>query len=416
MNIKPPLGSKTSSASARPAQSVRAEPEVPPTSTDQAPTKPLATSWLAPSTGQPPVRASDGFETSAAAATAAVELPPPWKETDWHIPGLDELFTRALDYPNKTIFLDTKIPTKNPTVARRMAQQYMEAFRAFPSMKDRAFISVPDAKTLAIIKDEFAKAPDFQSFKNFCLDKEELNKMKGDVRALADPLTGAGDNAFIAVGDPKNPLGKGDFDDLKAVVAKTLTQTRDPASPHSGKKLSVWTINDPKKMKEIAKLNPDFILTDDPAMLKAVLDELYAPGEKRPGIMCHRGGPAGYAPMNTMPMLDEGFREGDAIEIDVCSTKDGAILFHDNEPANIVTNLHNFGEDEKNFRLKMPNLFTKARGKRVDQLSMAEVRKAYEYDETKQRKTKVGKALNKVGRVAGTVGGWALTNVQKVGR
>ncbi|MBL9037684.1 MAG: hypothetical protein JNG84_04120, partial [Archangium sp.] len=94
MNIKPPLGSKTSPASARPAQSVRAEPEVPP-----------------PSTGQPPVRASDGFETSAAAATAAVELPPPWKETDWHIPGLDELFTRALDYPNKTIFLDTKIPT-----------------------------------------------------------------------------------------------------------------------------------------------------------------------------------------------------------------------------------------------------------------------------------------------------------------
>ncbi len=344
----------------------------------------------------------------------------PWDVNDHHLPSLNEFFARAAQYPGKTIFLDTKLPPGKPEVAQRMAQQYLEAFRQYPQLKAQAFISVPNAEMLKVVQDEFAKAPGFSDFKNFCYDHEQLNqsvlKSTDAVQTAADPLSGSGDNRFIAVGDPKAPFRQAGFNDLKEVVKRALEKTRDPQSPEFGKQLCVWTINDEKKMRELAQLKPDFILTDNPDLLKKVLDDLYPADEpNRPKIMCHRGGPAGFAPMNTMPMVDEGFRRGDAIEIDVCSAKDGAILFHDNNPKDIVSALHGQAIDQTGFRTTMPNVLSKERTKRLDELTVDEIRGAYTYTPAKQPKTGAGRTALGVTRTAGTIGNWAVSNVQRAG-
>ena len=344
-----------------------------------------------PSRSTPRVFTPSQVRTTARVTAPAVQLPevrrpvapprvaptaPVTNPSDWHLPTLDEVFVLARKYPGKLIFLDTKLPANDPEVARRMARQYAELLTRFPDMKDRVVIGVPNAATLQVIKDELAKTPGLEHFHNFTLDHEELNTWHP---GEAFPLNGSGDNRFVSIGDPKTPLSGGDFEQLVTMARDTLARTKDPHSPDYGKQLIVWTINDPEKMKQLAKLGVDGIMTDDPVALNQVLDALYAKDDpKRPRVWCHRGGPDdGFAPENTLPMIERGLRSGDAIEIDVCSAKDGAILFHDDEPAGLLGTLRNLDLEGGAFRPTNPGLFDRLRGKPLHELTIAEIRSGY---------------------------------------
>ena len=96
--------------------------------------------------------------------------------TDWHVPTLAEVFALATAYPDGgPIFLDTKLPSGDEDVARRLGEQYLELFVRFPDIRGRAFIACPDGALLDVIKDVFAAAPGFADFRDFALDHEELS-------------------------------------------------------------------------------------------------------------------------------------------------------------------------------------------------------------------------------------------------
>jgi glycerophosphoryl diester phosphodiesterase len=322
-----------------------------------------------------------------ALAPPAPLAPPRINPNDWHIPSLDEVFTLARSYPGKKIYLDSKV-SGDPTVARRLARQYVDLLRKYPDMKDRVIVSCPDRGCLDAMKDEFARCPDFAGFRAFCLDNEHLNDSGvGGHTEKVDALDGAGDNEFLSIGDPRDPLrfinGSGTFDDLKREVREALAHTRDPRDPAFGKKLVVWTINDESKMDELARLGPDGIMTDNPALLNRVLDRHYGPSgqdPRRPAVYCHRGGPdTGESPENTMPMIQRGLEMGDAIEIDLCAARDGCIVFHDNGLDSIAV-ARNAGLEGAQFRPIQPDLGSEARGKRLDELTMAQIRANYGYE------------------------------------
>jgi glycerophosphoryl diester phosphodiesterase len=307
---------------------------------------------------------------------------------DRHIPSIDEAFEVASRFPGKVVQLDTKLPEGKPEVARRMARQYMEALRKYPQLKDQVFIACNDEKMLKVMKDEFKASKDFSTFNRFSLDKEQLNAFFiGNSPDAADPLKGSGTNAFVSIGDPRAPLSTGNFDDLLRLTKQTLSKTRDPKSPHFGKQLVVWTINDEDKMRKLAKLKPDFIVTDNPALLNKVLDEVCGKNDPlRPKVQCHRGGPDGSgAPENTLPMLERGFREGDSIEFDVCSAVDGAVLYHDENPNAVVSLVRNLGlGGEGEFRPTYPGLGSPLR-KSLHELTTEQIRQGYGYEYTGHR-------------------------------
>src|SRR5688572_1668628 len=179
---------------------------------------------------------------------------------DWHVPTLAEVFALAAAHPDGgPIFLDTKLPRGDAAVARRMAAQYLELFVRFPDVGARALIGCPDAAHLEVVKAGFAAAPAFAGFRGFALDHEELSAFMigGDV-AHATPLRGAGDNAWLSIGAPFKPLAVGDFDDLVALVRRTVETIRAPG-PHAGKRLCVWTIDDEAQMRALAAIGPDVI-------------------------------------------------------------------------------------------------------------------------------------------------------------
>ncbi len=316
-------------------------------------------------------------------------LPPPPRladPADWRVPTLAEAFALAAAYPaGGPIFLDTKLPRGGEDVARRMAAQYLALFVRHPDMRARAFIGSPDRALLAVIKDVFAAAPGFADFRNFALDHEELSDFfLGNDVDEATPLRGAGDNAWLSIGAPYKPLAVGDFDDLRALVRRTLALTRDPAGPHAGKRLCVWTIEDEDQMRALAVLGPDAILTDHPARLAAVLDERYGPRGADPGrpwAMCHRGGPDGHgAPENTLPLIELGLSLGEGVEIDVCAALDGAVVFHDHDPEDLIAVLRRSGGGGVGeFRPVVRDLGRDLDDHRVDQLTVAEVQARHGY-------------------------------------
>lgn len=315
---------------------------------------------------------------------------------DWHVPTLAEVFALCAAYPGGgPIFLDTKLPRGAPEVARRVAAQYLEQFVRFPDVAARAFIACPDEAQLAIIKAAFAAAPGFERFRGFALDHEELSAffLGADV-AAATPLRGAGDNAWLSIGAPFRPLSVGDFDDLLAMVRRTLAVIRAPGE-HEGKRLCVWTIDDEAQMRALAALGPDVILTDHPAKLGAVLDETYGPrgvDPRRPRAMCHRGGPDGSgAPENTLPLLELGLRTGEGIELDVCAATDGAVAFHDNDPEELGAVVRRSGSHVGQFRPVLRRGARDLSNHRLDQLTVAEVQATYGY------------ALDEKGALAGVV-------------
>ncbi len=305
---------------------------------------------------------------------------------DWHVPTLAEVFALAAARPGGPIFLDTKLPPGDATVARRMAGQYLELFLRHPALRERAFVATPDGALLDVIKHEFAATPGFEGFRNFALDHEELSAfVLGHDVAAATPLRGAGDNAWLSIGAPYMPLSVGSFADLLALVRRTLTLTRAPGGPHDGKRLCVWTIVDDDQMRALAEAGPDAILTDRPAALAAVLDQVHGAGTTaavRPMVMCHRGGPDNSgAPENTLPMIARGLATGDAIEIDVCSALDGAVVFHDNDPEALIAVMRRSGGGAVG---EFRPVFRAGEGRdlsnhRLDQLTVAEVQAHHAY-------------------------------------
>lgn len=299
---------------------------------------------------------------------------------DWHVPTLREVFALLSHCPPRLFFLDSKLPPGEPEVARRLATQYIDALREYPDLRDRALVACPDAALLAVMKAAFAAAPDFTNFDGFALDHEELSDFAlGHSIDAAAPLRGSQGNRYLSIGAPYKPLSIGDFDDLLTLVARTLAETRRPGSPHYGKPLCVWTIDEEPQLRALAALGPEYILTDQPALLQRVLDERYAPADpRRPGVMCHRGGPDGCgAPENTLPLLARGVASGDAVEFDVCSAVDGAVLHHDNDPRGLIAVYRRSGGGVGEFRPTCA--IPPASRRRLDQQTTVEIQAAYGY-------------------------------------
>lgn len=353
---------------------------------------------------------ADAFEAPKKVSTVQSVTDP----NDWHLPSLDEVFELARRYPNKPIFLDLKLPADNPAVAKRMAQQLMEVLRKYPDMKDRVIVGLPNRTNLDAIKQAFSESRDFESFKNFTFDHEELNVVgTGEAPHDAHPLWGSGDNRYVSIGDPKTPGSKGDWDDLIRMSKDTLKQASDPKSPHYGKKLIVWTVNDEEKIRELAKLGVHGIMTDDPDLANRILDSMYSKTDpRRPKVMCHRGGPDdGFAPENTLPMIERGLQKGDAIEIDLMSCTDGIALFHDNDACDLIGTVRNMGLENDNFRPTNPGIFDSLRGKPAHELSIAELRRGYGYQRTWPEmpfQSSKSPFIRGVGRVLGTVRNGAI--------
>jgi glycerophosphoryl diester phosphodiesterase len=302
---------------------------------------------------------------------------------DWHIPSLDETFRLARNYPDKMIYLDAKTPD-DPAVGRRLARQVMGLLRKYPDLKSRVAILNPSREVLDAMKDEFKKAPDFRDFKNFSLDNENLNKSSPSDRERS-PLTDSKDNRYVSIGNPKNPLTSNDFDDLVDEVKKTKLQTTRRGSSHFGKKILAWTLNEPAQIRKLVKAGVDGILTDDPEMMSRTLDKMGLPKGHpgRPEIIAHRGGPnSTRTPENTLPRIEDGFRSSaDAIEIDIVSAKDGAVVFHDNNPNGLDAMARNLGlEADNKWRPVFPDIGSKFRNKRLDQLTISEIRNNYGFE------------------------------------
>jgi glycerophosphoryl diester phosphodiesterase len=302
---------------------------------------------------------------------------------DWHIPTLDETFKLAQHYPDKMIYLDAKTPN-DPEVGRRMAQQIMGLLRKYPDLKDRVAVLNTHPEVLDAMKEEFKKAPDFRDFKNFSLDNDNLNDISPSARERS-PLTGSKDNRYVSIGNPKNPLTPNDFDDLVDEVKKAKLQTTRRGSPHFGKKILAWTLNEPGQIRKLVNAGVDGILTDDPEMMSRTLDQMGLPKghSGRPEIIAHRGGPnSTQTPENTLPRIEDGFRSSaNAIEIDIVSAKDGAVVFHDNNPNGRDELARNLGlEADNKWRPVFPDIGSKFRAKRLDQLTISEIRDNYGFE------------------------------------
>jgi glycerophosphoryl diester phosphodiesterase len=280
------------------------------------------------------------------------------------------------------MFLDTKLPKRNDAVAKRMAGQYMEALRRHPELIERALVGCPDPRLLGVMKATFAAERDFASFNGFALDHEELSSLPFHHKVSdAAPLGGAEGNRFLSIGAPYGPLTVGHFDDLIKLVEATLAETRNVESPHYGKPLCVWTIDEEPEMRVLSGLGPELILTNRPELLRRVLDERYGAPDKdlrRPAVMCHRGGPDGCGlPENTLPLIERGLYAGEAIEFDVCSAIDGAIVHHDNDPHDTIAVYRRSGGGVGEFR----PVFNRPAGelRRMDEVTVAEIQSYCSY-------------------------------------
>lgn len=305
---------------------------------------------------------------------------------EWRVPTLDEAFALAEQRRPELIFLDTKLPPGEAAVARRMGAQYAEALRRHGELRERVVIACPDVALLAEMRAEVRRAPGFATYDRFAYDHEELSAFfVGHDAAEAAPLRGAEDNRFLSIGAPYKPLAAGDWDDLLALVAQTVA-----AIQGSERRLCVWTIDEEDQMRQLAALGPDYILTNRPALLRRIVG-LGA----RVRVMCHRGGPDGCgSPENTLEMISQGLLEGEAVEIDVCSARDGAILHHDNDPTSPIARLRQSGAAVGQFR---PVARTE---RRMDELTVAEIQAAYDYARDEKG---VGAAVVSAGTFLGKV-------------
>ena len=162
----------------------------------------------------------------------------------------------------------------------------------------------------------------------------------------------------------------------------------------------MWTIDDDDEMRAVAALAPDVILSNRPARLTAVLDEVFGPrgaDPRRPRAMCHRGGPDGHGvPENTLPAIELGLRLGDGLEIDVCTALDDAVVFHDNDPEHPIAVLRRSGGGGVGeFKPVFTDHGRDLANRRLDQLTVAEIQACYGY--ARDEKGAVAAALTGLG-------------------
>jgi len=60
--------------------------------------------------------------------------------------------------------------------------------------------------------------------------------------------------------------------DLESLQANLATAARIGANRAAGRETHVWTVNDPGEMRRLIELGVDGIITDEPALLRAVVD------------------------------------------------------------------------------------------------------------------------------------------------
>lgn len=339
-----------------------------------------------PADWEPDLRAQPRIEGGNGAPTVTTPVAGPYTDkSDWHIPTLDEVFNLAQKYPDKKIILDTKTSGDTATSAR-LGQQIVAMLHEHPEMLDRIIITNPDRDCLQQIKNAFKNDPDprFQGFKSFAYDDEHLN----DFFASDDeksPLTGAGDNSWVSVGEPKTKAFW-NFSEVEEEVRKAHAAITDPDNPSYGKKLMAWVINDADDIRTLVKDGVDGLITDDPEGMNKTLDEMgYGPAgqdARRPMVIAHHGVNHSQAyPENTLPSIEHALRNADAVEVDVCSAKDGIVVFHDDDPNAGVTLARNLGLDGGNaWRPTLPDIGTAERGRRVSDMTIDEMRHAYGYE------------------------------------
>jgi glycerophosphoryl diester phosphodiesterase len=339
-----------------------------------------------------------GFNAPAMPTTASSSVDArPIDANDFHIAPLDEVNRRLLLRPenlDKEIYLDTKTPTTEPEgreVAKRMAQQLVAQLKTYTpeeqkSLVDRWTIMNPNSAHIAEMRAVFENSgvDALRGFNRFTWDNESLN---GRASGRKSTLSEAGNNDVVSLGNPVAPRGvvsAHGFEDLVQEVRDTR-RAIDAEQREPKRKLVAWTVSNPAKIRALVNAGVDGILTDDPALMRRTLDAM----RPRPNVevIAHRGGPnSDRNPENTLPRIAEGLRTGDAVEIDICSAKDGLLTYHDNN-ADMTTTLRNMGMEMDRdmaqtnaWHPTRPDVTSSARGKRIDQLTMAEVQKNFGFE------------------------------------
>jgi glycerophosphoryl diester phosphodiesterase len=307
------------------------------------------------------------------------------------IPDLEAVFDLADKYQDKLIVLDTKPGGEGP----RLSRQLIQLLRRHPRMTDRVVVSNPDPATLNILKSEFHKQPDFRDFQNFTLDKETLNRFRPTPCDL-DPLCGSAQNRFASMGIPRHPLAGAGLGDAQKSIASAREQSDDSGSPHVGKQIIAWTLNEPEEMARIMQARPHAVITTDLGGAKNFRDRESLDTR----VIGHRGGgDLQEFPENSLPAVEHGLREADGIEVDIISARDGLLLYHDVNPNSGLAALRNLGaEADHSWRPVFPDLNSSFR-KPLTELTRAEIRANYGYARNLTRNALLNVALNAVGQL-----------------
>lgn len=234
-----------------------------------------------------------------------------------------------------------------------------------------------NATHLEIIRNILSKDSNWSSFRNYCFDNESLNVRQRKDKIDSFDVAKTYDDMWLSIGNPVHPLASYNYNDFVAELASLRKKIDEEGK---GRKLVCWTLSYPEQMQQMVDF-VDGIMTDRPEQVQQYLHfhslqhdqmqfqsqsqsqtpeplesssehsrETPIPMEcteddgchrnesfKLPLTIVHRGGPEGSGfPENTLPRIAVGLSLYGAIEIDVCSAKDGLLLFHDNDPASIA--------------------------------------------------------------------------------
>ncbi len=172
-----------------------------------------------------------------------------WRDRGVHIPRLDELLALIARQAAVRLNLELKTPSDEQGVdrARELADRAIRALRV-RGMIDRALVSSFSPATLAAARDAEPR-----------LATAMLIDAGVEIERALDDAAAAGHRA-IHVAD--------------SLVGTSVNARRTIASAHERRLLvNVWTVNDPRRMRELTDAGIDGIITDDPATLRRIVDE-----------------------------------------------------------------------------------------------------------------------------------------------